>query len=44
MRPVILTKADLEAALDRLALRMTLRVGIMLAASLSMFAVVLKLA
>jgi hypothetical protein len=30
MRPLILTKKDLEAALDRLTLRMTVRFGVML--------------
>jgi hypothetical protein len=43
MRPVILTKTDLEAALDRLILRLTVRFGVMLAASLGMLAAVLKL-
>jgi len=41
---VILTKADLEAALDRVTLRITVRFGVMLAASLGMLAAVLKLA
>jgi len=39
-----LTKADLEAALDRVTLRITVRFGVMLAASLGMLAAVLKLA
>ena len=41
---MILTKEDLEAALDRLTLRMTVRFGVMLAAGLGMLAAVLKLA
>lgn len=40
----LVTKMDLEAALDRLMLRMTVRLGVMLAAGLSMLAAVLLLA
>jgi hypothetical protein len=39
----LVTKLDLETALDRLTLRMTVRFGVMLAAGLSVFAAVLKL-
>ena len=38
------TKIDLEAALDRLTLRMTVRFGVMLVAGLGTLAAVLKLA
>jgi hypothetical protein len=41
---VILTKTYLEAALDRLTLRMTVRFGVMLVAGLGTLAAVLKLA
>lgn len=41
---MILTKIDLEAALDRLTLRMTVRLGVMLVAGLGTLAAVLKLA
>ena len=44
MRPLILTKKDLEAALDRLTLRMTVRFGVMLVAGLGRLAAVLKFA
>ncbi len=44
MRSLILTKKDLEAALDRLTLRMTVRFGVMLVARLGALAAVLKLA
>jgi hypothetical protein len=44
MKPAILTKKDLEEALDRFALRMTVRFGVMLGASLAMLAVVLNFA
>ena len=40
----LVTKADLEAALDRVTLRMTVRFGVMLVASLGALAAVLKLA
>jgi hypothetical protein len=40
----LVTKLDLEAALDRLTLHMTVRFGVMLAAGLSALAAVLKLA
>ena len=42
MKSVILTKKDLEEALDRFALRMSIRFGVMLAASLAMLAAVLN--
>ena len=41
---MILTTVDLEAALDRLKLRMTVRFGVMLAASLTVLAAVLEFA
>jgi hypothetical protein len=41
---MILTKTDLEVALDRVMLRMTLRFGVMLAASLGALAALLRLA
>jgi hypothetical protein len=37
------TKADLEAALDRVTLRMTVRFGVMLVAGFGMLAALLKL-
>jgi hypothetical protein len=40
----LVTKTDLEAALDRLTLRMTVRFGVMLVAGLGTLATVLKLA
>jgi hypothetical protein len=40
----LVTKLDLEAALDRVTLRMTLRFGVMLVAGLSALIAVLKLA
>jgi hypothetical protein len=40
----LVTKLDLEAALDRLALRMTLRFGVVLVAGLGALAAILKLA
>jgi len=40
----LLTKYDLEAALDRLTLRMTVRFGVMLVAGLGVLAAILKLA
>jgi len=40
----LVTKLDLEAALDRLTLRMTGRFGVMLVAGLSALATILKLA
>jgi hypothetical protein len=40
----LVTKLDLEAALDRVALRMTLRFGVMLVAGLGALAAILKLA
>jgi hypothetical protein len=39
----LVTKADLQLALDNLALRLTVRTGVMLAAGLSILGVVLKL-
>jgi hypothetical protein len=38
------TKLDLEPALDRVALRMTVRFGVMLVAGLGALAAILKLA
>ncbi len=40
----LVTKIDLEAALDRLTLRMTVCFGVMLAAGIGVLAAVLKLA
>ena len=40
----LVTKIDLEAALDRLTLRMTVRFGVMMAAGLGVLAAILKLA
>jgi hypothetical protein len=40
----LVTKLDLEAALDRVTLRMTVRFGIMLVAGLGALAALLKLA
>lgn len=40
----LVTKVDLEAALDRLTLRMTVRFGVMLVAGLDALAAILKLA
>ena len=40
----LVTKIDLEAALDRLTLRMTVRLGVMLVAGLGALAAVLRLA
>jgi hypothetical protein len=40
----LVTKIDLEAALDRLTLRMTVRFGVMLVAGLGTLGAVLKLA
>ena len=40
----LVTKIDLEAALDRLALRMTVRFGVMMVAGLGALAALLKLA
>jgi hypothetical protein len=40
----LVTKLDLEAALDRVALRMTVRFGIMLVAGLGALGALLKLA
>jgi hypothetical protein len=40
----LVTKFDLEAALDRVTLRMTVRFGIMLVAGLGALAALLKLA
>ena len=40
----LVTRIDLEAALDRLTLRMTVRFGVMLVAGLGALGVVLKLA
>ncbi|HZX83047.1 MAG TPA: hypothetical protein VFF19_05745 [Reyranella sp.] len=37
------TKADLQAAMDTLSLRLTLRVGVMLAAGLATLAAIIKL-
>lgn len=39
----LVTKLDLEAALDRVTLRMTMRFGVMLIAGLSALAALLKL-
>jgi hypothetical protein len=39
----LVTKLDLEAALDRLTLRMTVRFGVMLVTGLGAFAALLKL-
>jgi hypothetical protein len=39
----LVTKIDLEAALDRITLRMTLRFGVMLVAGLSALGALLKL-
>ena len=39
----LVTKLDLETALDRLALRLTVRLGIMLLASSAMFLGILRL-
>jgi hypothetical protein len=39
----LVTKLDLEAAIDRLTLRMTVRFGVLLAAGLSALVTVLKL-
>lgn len=39
----LVTKIDLEAAFDRIALRVTLRFGVMLIAGLSALAALLKL-
>jgi hypothetical protein len=44
MMPELVTKLDLEAALDRITLRMTVRVGVMLVAGLGALAAILKLA
>jgi hypothetical protein len=38
----LVTKFYLEAGLDRMALRLTMRLGIMLVASLAMFLVILR--
>ena len=43
MMEELLTKLDLEAGLDRLTLRITLRFGVMLVAGLSALAAILKL-
>jgi hypothetical protein len=43
-RDFIMTELDLEGALDRLTLRMTVRFGIMLVAGLGALAALLKLA
>jgi hypothetical protein len=40
----LVTKLDLEAALDRVMLRMTVRFGVMLVAGLGALAAILKLA
>jgi hypothetical protein len=40
----LVTKIDLEAAVDRLTLRMTVRFGVMLVAALGALAALLKLA
>jgi hypothetical protein len=40
----LVTKTDLEAALDRLTLRMTVRFGVMLAAGIGALAAMVKLA
>jgi hypothetical protein len=40
----LLTKADLESALDRVTLRMTVRFSVMLVAGIGALAAVLKLA
>jgi hypothetical protein len=40
----LVTKLDLEAALDRVTLRMTVRFGVMLVAGLGALAAILKLA
>lgn len=40
----LVTKLDLEAALDRVTLRMTVRFGVMLVAGLTVLAAILKLA
>ena len=40
----LVTKIDLEAALDRLSLRMTVRFGVMMVAGLGALAALLKLA
>ncbi len=40
----LVTKTDLEAALDRLTIRMTVRFGVMLVAGIAALAVVVKLA
>jgi hypothetical protein len=39
----LVTKADLQAALDTLSLRLTLRLGVMLAAGLATLAAIIKL-
>jgi hypothetical protein len=39
----LVTKLDLETALDRLALRLTVRFGVMLFASLAMFLGIVRL-
>ena len=39
----LVTKADLQAALDTLSLRLTLRLGVMLAAGLAALAAIIKL-
>jgi hypothetical protein len=39
----LVTKLDLEEALDRISMRMTLRLGVMLVAGLSVVFVILKL-
>ena len=40
----LVTKLDLEAALDRLTLRMTVRFGVMLVAGIGALAAMIKLA
>ncbi len=40
----LVTKVDLEAALDRLTLRMTVRFGVMLVAGIGALAAMVKLA
>jgi hypothetical protein len=39
----LVTKSDLQAAMDTLSLRLTLRLGVMLAASIGILAAIIKL-
>jgi hypothetical protein len=43
VRGDLATKADLQAAMDTLSLRLTLRLGVMLAAGLATLAAIIKL-